>query len=262
MRERLQTIPNGILTLFTAGRQTELFLESQLLPHRHECFSPLLANDDYDLIDQLAGIKRPPGVPHDGAAIHFEEKLVAACPHPGALAGSNNDGGSHSTALMLLCQFFVFLRHGGFPREPHAAFFIYPQAFDPDFIAQFDDVFSLFDAEVRQFADVNQAIFAGQEFDEGAKLFNRDHSAAIDFADLRFGRHAHDRIARDLHPIRRYREDIHRAVVFDIDFAARFFDEFLDVLASRTNEGAYFFRIDPYRLDARRVFAQFLARSA
>ena len=39
-------------------------------------------------------------------------------------------------------------------------------------------------------------------------------------------------------------EDVHRAVVFDVDFATGFFDEALDVLAARSDERADLFRID------------------
>src|SRR5437899_957101 len=63
-------------------------------------------------------------------------------------------------------HFCIAVRHRGFARETNAAFFIHAEAFDPDFVAHFDDVFGLLHAEVGQFADVNQAVLAGQEFDE------------------------------------------------------------------------------------------------
>src|SRR6266404_5022404 len=75
-------------------------------------------------------------------------------------------------------------------RQPHSALFIDAQALDPDLITHFDDVLGLLDAEVGQLAYVNQAVLAGQEFDKGAKIFDRDDFAAINLADLRLGSHA------------------------------------------------------------------------
>src|SRR5690348_6012286 len=69
-------------------------------------------------------------------------------------------------------HFLVAIRHGRFARKFHAALLVDAQALHPDFIAHFYDVFGLLDAEVRQFADVNKAVLAGQEFDERAEILN------------------------------------------------------------------------------------------
>ncbi len=65
---------------------------------------------------------------------------------------------------------------------------------------------------------------------------------------------------RNLHPFRRNGEDIHRAVIFDVNFATGFLDELLDVLAAGADERADLLRIDLHDLDARGVLAEFLAR--
>src|SRR5436190_13371282 len=129
-------------------------------------------------------------------------------------------------------HFGITVGHGCLAGEADTAFFINAQAFDPDFIAHFDDVFGLLDAEVGELADVNEAVFAGQEFDKRAEILNRDHLAAVDLVDFGFGSHAHDGIAGDLHAFFGNRVDIDRAVVLDVDFAAGLFDQPLDILAT------------------------------
>jgi hypothetical protein len=101
-----------------------------------------------------------------------------------------------------------------------------------------------FDAEIRQLADVNQAVLARQEFHERAEFLHGDNPAAINFPDLRFRRHAGDGVARDLHAFLGHGENVHRAVVLDVDFAAGFLDQPLDVLAARPDERADLLRID------------------
>jgi hypothetical protein len=65
----------------------------------------------------------------------------------------------------------------------------------------------------------------------------------------------------DLHAFpRQTREDVHRAIVLDVDFAAGFFDEALDVLAARSDQRADLLGVDLQRGDARSVLADFLAR--
>jgi hypothetical protein len=61
-------------------------------------------------------------------------------------------------------HFLVALFHRGPLREPHAAFFVHAKVFDRNVIADLDDVLGFLDAEIGQFADVNQAILAGQAF--------------------------------------------------------------------------------------------------
>jgi len=118
----------------------------------------------------------------------------------------------------------VALRHSGFARKAHPALFIDTEALDPNLIPEFDDVFGLFDPEVSQFANMNQSVFAGQEFHKSAKIFDRDHFAAVDLADFGFGSHAGDGVPGNLHSLGGNRVNIDRAIVFDVDLAAGFFD--------------------------------------
>ena len=56
--------------------------------------------------------------------------------------------------------------HGGFAAEFDAAFFVHADAFDGNDVADFDDVFHYVDAEVRELADVDEALHPGLEFHE------------------------------------------------------------------------------------------------
>jgi hypothetical protein len=72
--------------------------------------------------------------------------------------------------FFLARHFLIALGHRGLARQSHAPFFVHAKAFDGDFIADLDDVFGLFDAEVGEFADVDEAVLAGQELDERAEF--------------------------------------------------------------------------------------------
>ena len=82
---------------------------------------------------------------------------------------------------------FGALFQRGFTRKFYASLIIDADALDPNLVANLDDIFGLLDAEVREFADVDEAIPARQEFHEGAEFFDRDHFAAVNFSGLRFG---------------------------------------------------------------------------
>ncbi len=161
-----------------------------------------------------------------------------------------------STTRMLLVAF----RHSGFAGKTHPALFIHPQALHPNLVTKLNDVFGLLDAEIGQLADVHQAVFARQEFNERTKVLNRNDFAAIDLADFSLGAHADDGITGNLHALFRHRVDVDRAVILDVDLAARLFDKLLDVLATRADEGADLVGVNLDGFNTRSVLAQFLAR--
>ena len=147
----------------------------------------------------------------------------------------------------------------GFARKFHAAFVVDADAFDPDHVANFDDVFGPFHAKIRQLGDVDEAVLARENFDERAEFFHRDDAALIGLADLDFARHAADDFLRARHAFAAGRVNVHRAVVFDVNFSAGFGDDALDGLAAGPDERADLLRIDFDRLDPRRVLGQFRA---
>src|SRR6266545_1616969 len=156
--------------------------------------------------------------------------------------------------------FGVALGHRRFAAELHAAFFIDAEALDPDFLAHLDDVLDHLDAEVGEFGNVDEAVLAGEEFDEAAKFLNGHHFAFVDLANLGFRGHALDFAPGDCHAFAAGGVDVHAAVVLDVDLATGFLDEALDVLAARADEGADLLGVDLEGDDLRGVFAEFLSR--
>ena len=76
-------------------------------------------------------------------------------------------------------RFGVALFHGGLATELDAAFVVHADAFDPNGIADFDDVLGPVYAEVGEFRDVAKSILAGQDFDEGTELLDGDDRALV-----------------------------------------------------------------------------------
>src|SRR5437762_641151 len=94
-----------------------------------------------------------------------------------------------------LAHLFVAFFHGCFARQFDPAFVVDADALDPDFVTDLDDVLSLFDAEVGQFADVHEAVLTGEDFDKASEFLDRDDFAAINFAHFNFRHHAFDGFA-------------------------------------------------------------------
>src|SRR5580704_789932 len=88
------------------------------------------------------------------------------------------------------------------------------------------------------FADVQEAVGAGEEFDEGAEFRKTNDFAEVGLADFGGGgdvaNHLQGRIAAGAAG----RENVDRAVFEDVDFDACGFDDGLDLLAAWTDEVA------------------------
>jgi len=93
--ERLQAVPNGVLALLAARDQPEWFCEWVFVGQVREGGLHSVPDDENDVVDAWGEIEAPPGVPHQRAAVQFEEKLVHTGSHAGPLAGSDDKGGSH-----------------------------------------------------------------------------------------------------------------------------------------------------------------------
>ncbi len=107
---------------------------------------------------------------------------------------------------------------------------------------------------------MDQAILAGEHLDKAAELLDRDDLAAINLADLDLGGHAFDLRTSLGHASLAHGVDIDGAIVLDVDLAAGFLDDALDVLATRPDECADLLRIDLDGEDARGVLAQLRTR--
>src|ERR1051325_5374705 len=141
-------------------------------------------------------------------------------------------------------HFPVTFFHGRAPGQLHPSLVVNANALDQDLVTDFDDIFNLLDAEVGQFTDVNEPVLARKYFDERSEIFNRNHLPAIGLAHLDFRRQTFNRLPGNLHAFLRDRVDLYRPVVLDIDLASGFFDDALDILASRPNQRADLLRVD------------------
>src|SRR5580700_2892343 len=107
---------------------------------------------------------------------------------------------------------------------------------DEDLVAELQLVANVADAMFGDFADVQEAVGAGEEFDEGTELRKAYHFAKIGFADFGgsgdIANHLQGRIAASAAG----REDVYCTVFEDVDFDAGGFDDGLDLLAARTDQ--------------------------
>src|SRR5690242_15934242 len=94
------------------------------------------------------------------------------------------------------------------------------------------------------FADVQQSICSGENFDERAELREAHDFAKISLADFGagsdFANHGESCVARSATG----REDVHGAIFKDVDFDASLFRDGLDFLSARADEVADFVRGD------------------
>lgn len=133
------------------------------------------------------------------------------------------------------------------------ALVVYADAFDENFVPELAYVFGLVDAEVREFRDVHEPLFAGQAFDERAEFLYRAHDALVGLADLDFARDELDFRNSPLHAFfaRGVDTDPARVVVVDVYLRARVFGYAADIFASRADEHARLFGVDLHDLYAR-----------
>ena len=155
---------------------------------------------------------------------------------------------------------FVAVFHGGAAAEFDFAAFIDADNFDVDHVADFDDVFGAFDAEVGELTDVAHAVFAWQDFDECAEFFDVHHGAVVGLADGEFLRHAFDDLLGAGHAVGVVRVDADAAVVVDVDVASGLGNDGFDVLSAGADDEADFVGVDFDGLNARGVRRHFGAR--
>ena len=94
--QRLQTIPDRILTFSTACGKTIWLFEAKFRANLTEGGLHPGAHHENDVIDTGSGIELHPGVCDDGLARDFEEQLIDVRPHAGAAAGGDDDGAGHA----------------------------------------------------------------------------------------------------------------------------------------------------------------------
>src|SRR5262249_32288664 len=93
--------------------------------------------------------------------------------------------------LCRLPGFFLgALLQSGFTRKFDPPFVVNADAFYPDHVAGFHDVFGSLDAEIGQLGNVDEAFLTWKNFDKTSELFRGNDPALISLADLDFLGHA------------------------------------------------------------------------
>ena len=80
----------------------------------------------------------------------------------------------------------IAILHSCFAAEFDAALVVNADAFDPDGVADFDNVLDFVHAELGEFGDVAESIFARKNLDEGAEFFDGNDGALVEFTNRDF----------------------------------------------------------------------------
>src|SRR5687767_9958316 len=126
-------------------------------------------------------------------------------------------------------------------------------ALDHDLLAFFQFVTHVADAPVGNFRDVQQAISAGEDFNEGAEINDAAHRSDVGCADFGIRGETLNPSDRSFGRRRIRSRDGNGAVVFDIDLRAGFLNQSADDFAAWSDDVANLVRIDLDLDDARRM---------
>src|SRR5262249_3111296 len=128
--------------------------------------------------------------------------------------------------------------HGLTTGEPDLARFVDLEHLHADLIALLEDVVHATDALLGDLRDVQEAVGARHDLDEGPEINDLAHGSAIDLANFGFRRDTHDAVDRLLHRHAVVGCDLHRAVILDVDRATGLLDDRPDDLATRADDVA------------------------
>src|SRR5713226_5779097 len=131
--------------------------------------------------------------------------------------------------------------------------------FHENLVAELQLIANVADAMLGDFADVQEAVSAGEKFDESAELREADDFAEIGLADFGAGGDVADHRESSIAAGSAGGEDVHGAVFEDIDLDASGFDDGPDLLAARTDEVADFVLRDLELEETRGVGGNLLA---
>src|SRR5216684_3863471 len=133
--------------------------------------------------------------------------------------------------------FFAGLADESFAREANLVA-LDGENLDEDLVAEFQLIANVADAMLGDFADVQEAVGAGEEFDKGAEFRKAHDFAEIGLADFGAGGDVADHLQGRIAAGSASGEDVHGAVFEDVDLDAGGFDNGSDLLAARTDEVA------------------------
>src|SRR5260370_30227541 len=94
---------------------------------------------------------------------------------------------------------FGALFQRGFARKFYSALVVNTDAFDPDHVTNFRNIFRSFYPEICQLGNVDEAVPARENFDECAEFFHPHNAPLIGLADLYLAGHAADNFFRARH---------------------------------------------------------------
>src|SRR5437879_13491565 len=134
--------------------------------------------------------------------------------------------------------------------------------FHEDLVAKLQLIPNVADAMLGDFADVQEAVGAGEKFDESAELRQANDFAEIGFADFGAGSDVANHLQSRIAAGSAGGEDVHGAVLEDVDLDAGGFDHGLDLLAARTDDDADSILRDLHLAEARRIGGNRRARLA
>src|SRR5262249_32793646 len=154
----------------------------------------------------------------------------------GVIAQYCDDRGRSVFVRLVLAVVARQLPNRGPAAQLHAVLLVDEDDLHVHHVAHLADVVDAVDVFVRQLADVAQAIFAGQNLDEGAKVFYAGHPSVVDLADLHRLGERFDATHGRLGAFRFVAGDRHRAIVLDFDRRAGLFLDGANRLAARTDE--------------------------
>ena len=133
---------------------------------------------------------------------------------------------------------------------------------DVDLVALVQHVLDGLDALAgRDVRDVQQAVGALRQLDEGAERRRLDDLAGVLVADLDLLHHHPDALDQRVAELAVGRVDQHLAVVVDVDLRFELLGQAADRFAALADQQADLRRVDLDRLDARRELRELLARA-
>src|SRR5262249_22649424 len=133
---------------------------------------------------------------------------------------------------------------------------------DENLVAKLQLIANVANAMLGDLADVQQAVGAGEELDEGAELGETHNFTEVGLADLGGGCNFADHGQSGIAAGAASREDVHGAVFHDVDLHAGLLDDGLDFLSARTDEVSDLVGRNVQLVEPRRVGRNRFARGA
>mmetsp|Transcript_27463 Transcript_27463/g.50678 ORF Transcript_27463/g.50678 Transcript_27463/m.50678 type:complete len:280 (-) Transcript_27463:1496-2335(-) len=163
------------------------------------------------------------------------------------------------TLRRLLCRRFFFLDLfagfliDDFHRQAHLAAVVKAQELDLDLLAFLQHVRRMVQAAVFDLGHVDQPVTLAKEVHEGTEVHDLHHCSGVNHAFFGLSHDRVDHVVGFLDRVAVGRCDLDDAVVVDVDFGTRHFDNLADHLTARADDLTDFIRGHLHGFNARRV---------